>query len=82
MSETYWESSNRNSKKKCLLIIIHFLFNEYPMLCLQKGMSYISRERPDLKQNPVIVITDPISKPLEKKKNRGKKNLSLSLSHS
>jgi hypothetical protein len=49
------------------------------MLCLQKGMSYISRERPDLKQNPVIVITDPISKPLEKKKKTEEKRISLSV---
>lgn len=45
-------------------MIIHFLLNENSMFCLQKGTSYISRRKPDLKQNPVIVVADPISKPL------------------
>lgn len=83
MSETWWESSNRNSKKKCLLIITHSLLNENPVFCLQRGMSYISRRKPDLKQNPVIVVAGPISKPLKRARRKHKiSSLFLFMSHS
>lgn len=83
MSETWWESSNRNSKKKYLLIITHFLLNENPMFCLQKGMSHISRRKPDLKQNLAIVVADPISKPLKRARRKHKiSSLSLFMSQS
>ena len=82
MSETWWESSNGNSKKKCLLIITHFFLNENLMFCLQKGMSHISRRKSDLKQSPVIAVADTISKPWKKARKKHKFLLSLFMLHS